>query len=77
MMMMMMMMMGSRGLGLPCEHGILGAILEARAKMKERHLLRQIDGSTWKHGGRIEQAFSLPIFCPPQHATISWKFFFV
>jgi hypothetical protein len=28
-------------------------------------------------GESEQQAFSLPIFCPPQHATISWKFFFV
>ncbi len=32
---------GQQGrLGFPCEHGILGAILEAGAKKKERHLLR-------------------------------------
>jgi hypothetical protein len=43
---------GQQGrLGLPCEHGILEAILEAEAKMKETHLLRQIDGSTRRHGG--------------------------
>ncbi len=43
---------GQQGrLGLPCEHGILGAILEVGAKLKERHLPWQIDGSTWRHGG--------------------------
>ncbi len=31
---------GQQGrLGLPCEHGVFGAILEAGAKKKERHLL--------------------------------------
>jgi hypothetical protein len=43
---------GQQGrLGLPCEHRILGTILEAGAKMKERHLLRQINGSMRRHGG--------------------------
>lgn len=40
---------GQQGrLGLPCEHGVFGAILEAGAKKKERHLLVWRRGRRWQ-----------------------------